>query len=530
MRDDDRSLAWIIAILLLSSALNLMGLKAGHSWGGDFSWYIAQARAIVEGGLDTLQEYAAFRQQYSTEIVGPGVYPWGYPFLLAPIHGLFGMNLTMFKIYNYAFFVGALLVVYRMLVHKLDRLYLVLTIALLATNPVFSNFKEHVISDIPGLFFALTSILLAQNSKKLSSSVRCIAISVATFMAYWIRTQYILVLLSILIYIVISEIQSSVVKTRKEAVLIKLQSIAIIGGSFGMLFIAERLAFKVQSSYSDHFAVSDYLSLITGNVLYYGYTISDFWSIKRLLREHFDIFASRNVIDQVVSLLLFPLFIIGIVRRWRKDFLYIIVCVSMLAVLLIYPYRQEVRLAFIVVTLYVYFTMKGLEILGKEGLTPLRRVKAMSYASHALFFIMLFAYSINLLLSVIPSNKDKPAMINGPFTKDNAALFQFIRSETSDNASFAFFKPRVLTLLADRKCISVNNIDDLKRLNIDYVILHRDSSKLGLDQETQAKVFGNPVYSSNVALVYKISKFDDKQSSGLARSSPDSASARQSLH
>ena len=73
-------------------------LDGGNNWGGDFSEYIAQARAIVTGTIDVQVRNNAYIIENSPPFLGDVVYPWGFPFLLAPFYALFGKNLFFLKL------------------------------------------------------------------------------------------------------------------------------------------------------------------------------------------------------------------------------------------------------------------------------------------------------------------------------------------------------------------------------------------------------------------------------------------------
>jgi len=85
----------------------LATIREGHVWGDDFSLYIRHAQNIVRG-----EPYAESGYIYNPQnpLVGPKIYPPGFPLLLAPVVGVFGLELRPMKILVIAFFVGSLLV------------------------------------------------------------------------------------------------------------------------------------------------------------------------------------------------------------------------------------------------------------------------------------------------------------------------------------------------------------------------------------------------------------------------------------
>jgi hypothetical protein len=270
----------IILVILTSAVLNLINFRIGHNWSGDFTWYIAQAKAIVDGSYDQLQEFSHFRQSYSTKIVGPAIYPWGYPALLAPIYYFFGSSLTAFKFYTFLFLIGSLIVSYRLFVNKISNLYLLLIIVLLAFNPNFSVYKESIYSDFPALFFALLSILIVQDVHKLSIG-KYILLALTSFMAFWIRTQYIVLLPTLLLYIFYVKIKDYKVN-RKAIPLDDYLKVSVILIIFGTLFLVDRMTFVAYSSYSDHLTDKNYFLVVKKNIEYYPRILAHFWGMKHL--------------------------------------------------------------------------------------------------------------------------------------------------------------------------------------------------------------------------------------------------------
>jgi hypothetical protein len=146
-----------IACALLIGLFYLTTIREGHAWGDDFSLYIRHAHNIVHG-----EPYVATGYIYnpSNPEIGPKLYPPGFPLLLAPVIGLFGSNLRPMKILVIAFFTAALLVMLSLFRDPLSRSYLTALVLIVGLNPFFWQFKDHVLSDIPFLFFVLSSLAL----------------------------------------------------------------------------------------------------------------------------------------------------------------------------------------------------------------------------------------------------------------------------------------------------------------------------------------------------------------------------------
>lgn len=135
-------------------------LYDGHNFGGDFSQYIAQAISIAEGSVETQIQNNSFIIESSQTTLGPKIYPWGLPLLLAPVYELFGFNLIAFKvvgIVSYGIFVA---VFYCFCVRFLTRTYALGASLLFALNPMFLNFAANqIMTDIPFLLCNFLAII-----------------------------------------------------------------------------------------------------------------------------------------------------------------------------------------------------------------------------------------------------------------------------------------------------------------------------------------------------------------------------------
>ena len=142
---------------LLIGMFYLATFRNGHDWADDFSLYIRHAQNIARG-----EPYVQTGYIYNPQNpdIGPRVYPPGFPLLLAPVVRIFGLDLAPMKILVLAFFVGSLLVMTRLFRTVLPPAYVAVLVLVVGVNPFFWEFKDHVLSDMPFLFFVLLSLHL----------------------------------------------------------------------------------------------------------------------------------------------------------------------------------------------------------------------------------------------------------------------------------------------------------------------------------------------------------------------------------
>lgn len=87
----------VLAILLI---LGFSSIKTGHELGDDFALFMSQAEALESGQIKKLAEENGLMMMHSDGIIGPNLYPHGYPSLLSLTKSLPGGMLIWGKIFN----------------------------------------------------------------------------------------------------------------------------------------------------------------------------------------------------------------------------------------------------------------------------------------------------------------------------------------------------------------------------------------------------------------------------------------------
>lgn len=145
-----RSISFIIACALacVSAALMLALLDGSHNWGGDFSQYIAQAKALIAGTIPTQIANNTLMMSLNDFPYGPNVYPWGYPLLLAPVLAIFGENLLALKCVNIALFSLFIICFYCYVARRFSIQASIALTLCFALNPMLLTFSSgNILSD-----------------------------------------------------------------------------------------------------------------------------------------------------------------------------------------------------------------------------------------------------------------------------------------------------------------------------------------------------------------------------------------------
>lgn len=160
-----RSISFVIACVLacVSGLLMLALIDGSHNWGGDFSQYIAQAKALIAGTIPTQIANNTLMMSYNDFPYGPNVYPWGYPLLLAPVLALFGENLAALKCVNIALFSLFIICFYCYVARRFSMgASITLTLAF-ALNPMLLSFaSSNILSDIAYMCVSFIAVVVLQ--------------------------------------------------------------------------------------------------------------------------------------------------------------------------------------------------------------------------------------------------------------------------------------------------------------------------------------------------------------------------------
>src|SRR5436190_20153533 len=144
---------FLILIIVISLLIGLATLTRGHDWGDDFASYIMQGQSILNGDVAGFIKQNTFTIQNSSFLIGPVAYPWGYPLILMPAFAINGIHPLTLKIPGLIFFSVFLICLYFLIKDRLTAIESLLIIALFAFNPALIQFLDHILSDIPFLFF-----------------------------------------------------------------------------------------------------------------------------------------------------------------------------------------------------------------------------------------------------------------------------------------------------------------------------------------------------------------------------------------
>lgn len=461
----------IVAVLFFS----VLDLRNDHNWGDDFSAYIGQAEAIAKNDTNRFSQVSENRVLLSDTQVGPNLYPWGYPLLLAPVIFFFGIKIIPLKIATFLFFAGSLCVTYFLFKKYLTKNVSLFLVLLVASSPFFFAFKQNVLSDIPAMFFLLLSLLLIQKiyfeEIETNKNSLLIALGISMFFSVFIRTSSVIILPTFFF------VQAIDYKRCFKSLLSICQNIAPY-----LVFLILYLFFEIilpSGSYTKNHTLfsSSILAQVIANTQYYANVSAVFFG------------NSQNKLTWFFYLTSIPFFMFGVITNFKKNYLFLIYIFFTLSLFLTYPYLQGLRFLISLIPLYLFFVTLGFNALSFNG-----KLRPIFGGFTYIICLLLLVYFLNSDLALFGNKTSKAS----PYAKSAQELFRYIESNTKETDSVAFFKPRAMYLFTKRESARIDTIDFLEKASINYYVFTKGSDSEEMENylnSTKKLVFKNTTFS-----------------------------------
>lgn len=467
-----------ILIISVSSLLSLSLLSRGHVWWDDFAAYIMQAQSLLQHSTHEFAERNAFTISESSYPVGPIAYPWGYPFLLAPILAMFGLKVLALKLVNTLTYSLFLACFYRLTRLTLPKNWSLLLTAVLAFNPALLLSHDYILSDIPFLLFSTLALLMMDRWTSSESYRKLLLIALVIFAAYFIRTNGMLLLAALgVAQFTHFGAFSELLKNWKSVLFPYLIFCTL-------LLLVYLLLPHGQESYFTHFSMFS-LPRFLGNVWYY----------LKLPLAMFD-YITAGVFFYVIILLLF---IIGTFAMWRENLHFLVYIALTLLLFMFWPETQGLRFIYPILPLFISIAAQGGLWLSEKYDQPVITKGAFAiWPALAILSLGVSAWSgwINL---------KNGREINGPFDPISSDMFEFIRDKTPADSVVIFFKPRAMRLFTNRDSFMTDRCTDLSKG--DYVVIHEKQGSNGQLTQQQVEACDVPlesVFNNKRFTVYQI--------------------------
>ncbi|UCS92430.1 hypothetical protein KZP23_17260 [Echinicola marina] len=295
----DLSLYFLLITVFIFCLLNHY---IGHSWGDDFSLYLNQAKALLNGSVErVVSDTVLATTRSSIQTFSPQAYPWGYPILLSPCYYFFNMNINQYKIVQALYFISFLGTFFLLIKTRIGNLSGLIVIGLIGLNHTFIFYTNHILTEIPFMLFSTLSLLAIDKGIKRAqqSIIIQIVIGILLVFTFSIRTEGGVLLLVLLISQLLD-----IKNKRKLNSKVKLHFYLIPYFVFFTFYLIGKE--YLPTGFTSHFGFLTNFKI--------SKSISNLEMIINLL----GIFINRNI--NIVSLIIIlSIFVIGVINRFKKD-------------------------------------------------------------------------------------------------------------------------------------------------------------------------------------------------------------------
>jgi hypothetical protein len=437
------SMNWksVLEYLLLSILLIpvfFINPRKTHDWGGDFAQYIQQAINIVEFKSQNEHHYI-YNEEHP--MLGPELYPVGFPLLLSPVVALFGNDIPILILYMNFWLLLCGLAFYSVLRGYYKALPAAALVLLLCYMPYLLIFKSEVMADLPFLFFILLAFRsYSKNSFNYSTALFLI-------IACLIKPYGLSLWLALLI--------DKLVRNWKGKESFELKQIAFFIFCLITPMIVNRFIFGVPSSleaYTNNFSFGNLGETILRNLeLYY----QPFDNYLLLIDPAYETWAA------LLSILLFSLLFIGFSFRL---FLYGLSSIELfilvhLSLLILFPSQAQAPR-------YLLTILPFLFIIVNESITPMQM--RWPFLKNWPIYIVV-SLNLGFYFANIPwINKNFTDPLPGPQMKESIECFTYLKNNFPKGEELLFKKPRVLGLYTGIDSYSNEPYQSLEELEIKF--------------------------------------------------------------
>lgn len=435
----------IASLIALNGAFYLATLRSGQRWGDDFAQYIQEAKDIANR-TNYANSYYIFDPLNPD--VGPKVFPPGYPVLLSPVYGIFGLNLTAMKIENIVFFTGFMFAFYLFVRQDVSFPYLIASISLVGFNPNIWNMKEDVISEFSYLLLLYLAFYMVHRASRYGPEEctlgKCTLIAGLVFCCYAIRSTGLFLIPALLF----ADLAQHKRLTRFGL---------IVTGVFVSLWAGFHIFSRADGGYLKMIQLAQiHRETIWQNLKDYGWSLSIFWGqgISKTVR-----YAAFLI---VTSLSTFG-YLLRLKRERGVAEFYLPMHV---AITVVWPYTGGFRYLVPIIPLYVLYACVGTSELMKR--IP-RRCSQITATAVAILLIAIYADAYSKL--------NFGPIREGVGNVETKGLFQYLSEKTKPQSVLVFRKPKAMGLYTERFTSAypaTGNEDDIWRyiatIQASYVI------------------------------------------------------------
>ena len=494
------------SVILCSGILQWATLTKGHDWGDDFASYVMQARSIVEGTERAFIEGNRFTVERSTRMIGPVAAPWGTPALLAPLYKVFGMEILPLKSLNVACYLLFLVTLAIGLRKRHPFPFLALLVFFFAFNPAFLSYIDGVLSDIPFLLISTVCVFLigrvaVERRPLVSPALDGVLLGALLAAAFSVRTNGILLVATLLGAHGAAAWRGLRDRAGARGVLIDCIPYIV----FIVLTLAWDAAFPKGGTTNVRYLESTSLTTVLRHVRSYGKIPSDF-------------FAGVPG-PRIVHFVLVPFLLAGMYRNIRAEYHIVLYMVLNAVLLLVWPYTQGLRYLVPLMPFYVHYVFIGVRwavdalggrrrpVEGEPEAVGARRGQLARAAAIGVLVVIAALFARSSVSRAVDNMRAHRAAPVGPYMETAREMFDFVRTETAEEAAIIFFKPRAMRMFTGRPSLVVDKPAEVDRGDyLCYYVIKEPFYELSLADVARLVEGGRlvPVFANADFRVYRV--------------------------
>jgi hypothetical protein len=416
---------WLLAVVLLHVLLCLGHWRVGQDWGGDWAGYLMQAETLASGDWAALQQQTRFRQSHSQPLDSPDYYPWGFAVWLLPWVWAGSLTIPLAKLSLIACNVAILASLRAWLRPYLTAPGQAALVGWLAAHPWLVGFPQQILSDLPFWLASMGYLWAADRWISHPGPGRpaiwqLLALGGLLFLAVWMRSQG-------LVWLATLPLLQGVAGWRSGKRVEGRQWLPYL--SFGVLWWLDRWIFPHGPGYLRFFVERPWWETLPAMAIYYA----------KVAYKFFELGPAGTAWTEPLGLLYLagtlPWLTLGGWRSLPRHVGWYLASGLMLAVLLVYPFKEGFRFVFPLLPLALFAVIKGVE--GLRG--GWRRVGRA-------WLLLLIGSSLLASLGGVWA----PPFQAGPHQREAEAVWAHLQQTTERHTSITFSKPRILTWRCER--------------------------------------------------------------------------------
>lgn len=281
----------------------------------------------------------------SVDLLGPYLYPQGFPLLISPVYFLFGPNFLAIKGFILFFFIGALFLIYKLFEGKFnDKTSALLLVAGIAFHPEFITFGDNILSDFPFFFFSMLCLLCIEGSGP--GFFHQAGLALLFIFTFSIREAGIFllpVLFARQLSLFVKEGDFSFISFMKIFKREKWRFLPYLG--FALFILVKRYFFADTSANHINELTHTSSDIIKQNIIYYSEIVAGLIPL--------------NISARWLYILFYFPVIVGLYFYFKAYFHYIVYMLLITLLYVIWPAQQGLRFFYPICPLALFFSLKG---------------------------------------------------------------------------------------------------------------------------------------------------------------------------